>query len=258
MLGAFGSPRYMSPEQAQDDVVTSLSDLYSLGVVLYELLAGAPPFTAQRLTGLIYKILNEEPTSLLEVRPDVPPALAAIVHRAIQKGASRRFQTGQEMANALNALLHKPAEAEVEPSEEQKFMALRALRFFEGFGDTEVAEVLDAGYWERYGAGQSIIREGAQEQAFFLVVAGEVSILKGEREIGRLAPGDCFGEMGYLSSMPRSASVVAKGAVTVLKIDEPLSDWASLPCQLHFNKAFQRVLIERLAQTTEKLSGPGS
>ncbi len=257
VIGAFGSPRYMSPEQAQDDVVASRSDLYSLGVVLYELLAGMPPFTAQGLTGLIYKILHEEPTPLQQIRPDVSPRLAAIVHRAIQKDPNKRFQTGKEMAEALEGVLIGDSQPMPEPSPEQKLQALRGLRFLEGFSDAEVTEVMDVGHWEQHAGGASLITEGAQEQAFFLVVAGEVTIVKGGREVGRLSQGDCFGEMGYLSNMPRSASVSARGPVTVLKIGEPLTDWASLPCQLHFNKAFQRTLIERLAQTTDKLSGGG-
>ena len=70
ILGTFGSPRYMAPEQAMDDAVTHQADLYSLGVAMYELLTRRLPFEAQGFSSLIYKILTEEPVPISAVRPE--------------------------------------------------------------------------------------------------------------------------------------------------------------------------------------------
>ena len=71
IMGWFGSPLYMSPEQAQDAEVTAQSDIFSLGSVIYEMLAGVPPFAAKGLTGLIQKVCQEDPEPLTEVREEI-------------------------------------------------------------------------------------------------------------------------------------------------------------------------------------------
>lgn len=254
VLGPFGSPRYMSPEQAQEGAYTAQSDLYSLGVVLYELLVGRPPFMGETLTSLVYKILNEPAPSVARDRPELPKSLALVVHRALQKEPARRFASGRDMAAALETVLAELQQPEPEPSPEQRLAMLRGLRFFAGFPASEVEEVHAEGTWERYESGERIIAEGSEEHAFFVLAAGQVRVLKGDRAIGTLNAGDCFGEMGYLGKTARSASIDALGPVACLKVSSALTEWASLPCQLRLAKAFQRVLIERLAQTSEALA----
>ncbi len=83
IVGWFGSPLYMSPEQARDAEITPQSDLFSLGSVFYEMLTGSPPFAAKRLTGLIQKVCHEDPVPLTEVRPELPEQLWPIVRRLL-------------------------------------------------------------------------------------------------------------------------------------------------------------------------------
>ena len=97
---AAGTPRYMSPEQANGRPTTPASDVYSVGVVLYEMLAGAPPFAGGTPIELGLRHLQEEPPALAA---QIPRPLRAVVEKALQKDPSKRYRNGAEMARALRA-----------------------------------------------------------------------------------------------------------------------------------------------------------
>ena len=100
-----GTPSYMSPEQLAGKKIEGRSDLFSLGVSLYQMLCGRLPFEGDSMAQLMFKIANEPPTDIVSVNPAVPPALAAFLERALAKNADERFQTGEEFAGALRAVL---------------------------------------------------------------------------------------------------------------------------------------------------------
>jgi serine/threonine-protein kinase len=99
---AVGTPTYMSPEQAAGEGVDARSDLYALGVVAYEMLAGQPPFAGGTRV-VVSKHLSERPTPIVKLRPDCPPALADAVHRALEKNPDARWQTGDAFRAALES-----------------------------------------------------------------------------------------------------------------------------------------------------------
>lgn len=98
-----GTPRYMSPEQAATDPVDLRSDLFSLGVVLYELLSGQVPFRGNQPLEVLRNVLTHIPPPLSQVAPDVPPAVSDVIARAMEKSASDRFASAREFADALRA-----------------------------------------------------------------------------------------------------------------------------------------------------------
>ena len=96
-----GTYRYMSPEQAQGQPVDGRADLYSLGVILYELLSAAPPFTSQDPAALWHEILHQRPTPLVELNPGVDPALAAIAEKCLEKDPGARFDSAREILKVM-------------------------------------------------------------------------------------------------------------------------------------------------------------
>lgn len=99
----FGTPTYMSPEQARCQPLDPRSDIYALGVLMYEMLLGQCPFTAEEPVGLLLKHVTEPPPSFDELRPDlqIPKPIEAVVMKALEKDRDARYQTADEMANHL-------------------------------------------------------------------------------------------------------------------------------------------------------------
>jgi serine/threonine-protein kinase len=119
-----GTPQYMSPEQTQGAKVDGRSDLFSVGIMLYLMLTGQPPFQGDSLVALAMKIVNEPPPPLEGLRPDVPQALRRIVERCLAKQPAQRFQTGAELAQALRQL-QREMEEDAREREREPIVPLR-------------------------------------------------------------------------------------------------------------------------------------
>jgi len=99
-----GTPLYMSPEQAEGEGVDPRSDIYSLGVTAYQMIAGRPPFEGETALSIAVQHLKREPEPLGELRPGLPEPLVAIVHRMLEKEPASRFQSAAELLQELRAL----------------------------------------------------------------------------------------------------------------------------------------------------------
>ncbi len=119
-----GTPAYMSPEQASGKPVEPASDVYSLGLVLYQMLAGRVPFQADSTPALLYKQVHESPPPLRSFAPETPPSVEAVVARALAKDSAQRFRSAGEMARALQEAMTGRA---VTPSPRPQPKSNRAL-----------------------------------------------------------------------------------------------------------------------------------
>ncbi len=119
-----GTPQYMSPEQAKGERLDGRSDLFSTGIVLYQLLTGQRPFQGDSLVSLAMQITHAEPKPIERLRPEVPAAVRRIVARCLAKSPDRRYRSGRELAGALNKVLAEIDAAELEKSR-QRIVPLR-------------------------------------------------------------------------------------------------------------------------------------
>jgi serine/threonine-protein kinase len=116
-----GTAQYLSPEQAQGHAVTAASDLYSIGVMLYEMLAGQLPFGGDSAVSIALKHLSEPPTPISQLRPDVNPALESVVMAALAKDPAHRWQSADDFAEALQAAGAQLGQAQPAPQDTAAF-----------------------------------------------------------------------------------------------------------------------------------------
>jgi tRNA A-37 threonylcarbamoyl transferase component Bud32 len=252
-----GSPAYMSPEQIREELVDHRTDLYSLGVVMYQLLTGQLPFRGTNKFSMIYQITQYDPPPPSALRREVPASLDRIVRRAMQKEAAKRYTSGDEFAEDLIAALRAGlGQAEEVFGDADKFAALRSMRFFAPFADQELWEVIALGLWERVRPGAELVREGDPGDFFCVLIDGEMRVTKNKKLLTVLGPGECFGEMAYLSvnGRERGASVSAGSDARILRIGVADLERATVVCRSKFDRAFLGVLVERLNLANSRLA----
>lgn len=255
-VSGVGSPAYMSPEQIKELPLTHQTDIYSLGVVMYKLLAGKLPFDASNNFSMIYQILNIEPPPPSMFRPEIPQELDMIVRRAMEKNTAKRYQTWDEFARALVGFFSHVAVAREEIFDTEKFDTLRSLAFFKNFSDVELWEVLRISEWRKIPEAEYILRDGESGCAFYILAQGTVRVIKQGRLLSLLHRGDCFGEMAHLSEHEfiRSTDVIAKSDTVLIEINPDVLVRATTGCRFQFGDAFLHMLVKRLAVANKRLS----
>lgn len=253
--GVAGSPAYMSPEQVLGQDLDPRSDLYSLGAVMYEMLCGQRPFRAGALGKLLRQVVQSAPEPLVEVRPDLPPELVAVVERALQKEPGNRYRNGAEFAAELTRVHQKLRVAQSDIDDEERFAVLRKLRFFHDFSHAEIREVMRAGHWMDCQPNEAVLRPGDTDDRFYVVVSGKVRVSRNGEVVGRIDTGGCFGEASFAEGSRRDSVIEAEGQVTLLKVTATLLEQSSISCQLRFHKVFLKELIGRLQRGKREKRG---
>jgi serine/threonine protein kinase len=252
---AMGSPFYMSPEQIEGKELTLHSDMYSLGVVLYELLTGKRPFVADTLQGLVKKILQENPAPPSSLRKELPKDIDMVVLRMLGKKPEHRYATWAELSVELSRLGSLVLPAGAIPDSE-KFVALKRVPMLSGLSDAEIWELSRAGKWSRIEKAANIIREGEPGQSFFFAAKGEVKIVRQNRLLNMVSASEFFGEMAYIwgGELPRHATADAMTDLLLAEFEPGAVAQMSVGAQLQLLKALTRNVIDRLALANSRLA----
>jgi len=252
---SIGSPYYMSPEQLEEAPLTHHSDMYCLGVVMYELLTGQRPFMADSLQMLVEKILHQQPAPPSSVRPSLPKEIDRVVLRALGKKPEFRYETWADFALALSDVgkLVLPSDAIMDS---EKYVSLKRVEMLENLSDAELWELTQAGRWSRIAARQAIIRENEPGKSFFFLAQGQVKVTLEGHLLNTIGEGESFGEMAYIrgGEMPRHATVESMTGILLAEFEPETLALMSLGAQLQLTRALVRNLVDRLELANARLA----
>jgi serine/threonine protein kinase len=247
--GIVGSPSYMSPEQVKEAPVEDKSDIFSLGCVMYEMLTGQKAFSGDNYFSIMYKIINEDPRPMQEIRPKIPKIMVKIAGKALAKDSNRRYQTCMDFAYDLSVALRGIKGNQKSEKAANIVEYVHHVPFFENFNKEQVKEILNASSIIRARQGKVLVSEGDIDDSFFIILSGKAAVKKSEQDIAVISRGECFGEMSYLSGQARAATVMAKTDCILMKISATLLDKSAESMQLRFLKNFSMTLIRRLSNS---------
>jgi serine/threonine protein kinase len=253
---ALGSPFYMAPEQIEGRELTFHSDMYSLGVVLYELLTGRRPFSANSIEALVQQILLEDPVPPSRIRKGLTAEVDAVVLRAMTKRPDQRYGTWAQFSVELSKIvgLVLPAGA---IADSEKYLALSKVEMLQLLSDADFWELAGAGKWSRAPKGSILIKEEDSGQSFFFLAKGEVKVTRGTRLLNTVNEGECFGEMGFIrgGEEPRHATVQAVSDVLIAEFQPGTLESMGHQAQLHLTRALVRNVVDRLVLANSRLAG---
>jgi len=243
-----GSPLYMSPEQILGRALGQHSDMFALGVVLYELFTGQRPFVAQSLPELFRRIVDEHPVEPSRTRDGLSADLDRIILKMLRKAPEERYACWADLAldlveiGRLSVFRH-------EIPDHEKFVTLRKAALLARQTDAEAWELVHAARWSRVPAHSVIMREDEQGDSLFLLASGSAKITKQGRLLNVLNAGEYFGEMAYVKSgaAPRQATAEAITDVLLAEFDPGSLQRLSKDCYLKLTLALLNTLVDRLA-----------
>lgn len=254
-----GSPAYMSPEQIKNYPLNQKTDLYSLGVLLFQMLTGRLPFRANNQGALIYKIVNMDTPSVCALNPNLPEGLDPIIRKSMEKDLYNRYRNGAEFAKDLSTVRYQMFDENAIVQDTSHFERLRKIEFFTEFEDIELWEVLRISVWRELAAKVTLIREGDTNRIFGVIVNGFVEVSIEGKALCRLGSGEVVGEMVYLhpSDNKRHATVTTLEPTLFLEINSSALDLSSDEVLERFHKTLTAKVLARMREANKALAKLG-
>jgi eukaryotic-like serine/threonine-protein kinase len=254
-IARVGTPLYMSPEQISGEPLGHHCDMFSLGVVLYELFTGRRPFEGTSLTEIFDRILHSDPIAPSLLRKDLPEDVDRIVLRMLRKAPEMRYATWAELAVDI-AEVGDLGRLQSTIPDSEKFTGLRGITLLEPLSDGEIWELVYAAHWIRTPSQKVILREGDFGDSVFLLASGEVKVTKNERLLDLLSTGVYFGEMAYVKggAIPRQATVTSTTDALIAEFPSAVLQQVSTNCQLRIALSMLHSLVDRLALADERIA----
>lgn len=252
---SMGSPFYMSPEQIEGKDLTFHSDMYSIGVALYELLTGKRPFGGATIEALMDAILHQSPPPPSAIRADLPKDIDAVILKALGKKPDHRYASWNEFAIELSKIGQLVLPPGAIPDSE-KFVALKGVEMLSGLTDAELLELAGAGTWSRVEARKTLIKEGEAGSSFYFLAKGEVKITQKGRLLNLVNGREFFGEMSWIYGglLERQATVDSMTELLVAEFEPTELAKISLGAQLYLTRALVRNLVDRLTLANTRLA----
>ncbi|HET7796042.1 MAG TPA: serine/threonine-protein kinase [Rhizobacter sp.] len=258
-----GSLAYMSPEQLDGSTLDCRADMYSLGAVLYHLIAGRPMFDSTSQSAMMNQIYTADPTPLSALRSGVSAGVDNVILSAVAKRAEDRYTTWDDFAQALSSLIttqQVPRGQMQGVLDSERFNMLRSLDFFSNFGDVELWEVVHRAKWQRFPFGHALYSKGEEGSSFHIIADGEVEVYRDGEKVAQLGSGTSVGEMAYLAPSPElrrhSTNVIVTDPATTISFTPDTLAQVSPNCRHLFDEAFIRVLVRRLHAAHEAIAHP--
>jgi serine/threonine protein kinase len=252
---SIGTPAYMSPEQINGDKLTHKTDMYCVGVVLYELLTGVRPFVAPTMPELIRKVLGKAPVPPSKLRPELPGGIDGLVLKAMEKNPDDRYSSwaefALEMANIgrLSVYLHSIPDIE-------KYASLRSVDMLAKLTDGEIWELVKVARWTRVPARTVVLQEDAPGETLLFLAKGDLKVTKQGQLLNLISAGEWFGEMSYIGNgdIHRQATVETMTDGTVAEFAVADLESTSMGCRHHLLRALLRNVVDRLVLSNVRVA----
>lgn len=257
-IADIGSPSYMSPEQVRGEALGHHSDMFALGVVLYQLFTGRRPFVASTLEELFGKILGEVPAAPSSLRPELSKDIDGILLQMMAKTPEQRYPSWADLALDIAKIGRLSVYQSAIPDSE-KFVALKKVRLLGRLDDAELWELVHAGKWSLVPPRTAIVREGETGRSLFFLGSGQAKVTKRGRLLNVLDAGECVGEMAYIKEggLARQATVESMADVLLAEFAPEALDKVSLKCRHQLSLALMHSLVDRLSLADERLVQAG-
>lgn len=248
-----GTPSYMSPEQLNGRRLTHLSDMYSLGIVAYELLAGVLPFQGWDMPELFDAIIKTNASPPSAHRPELPAELDRIVLRMIAKDPDERYLSWADLALEI-AEIGRFSKFQQGISDSDKFNLLRRSNTLREFSEPEIWELVMASVWAKHPDRTTILREDEPGQSMYFLASGQMKVTKHGRLLNVIKAGEYLGEMAYIRrGTIRQATLEALTDVVVAEFPFTALEKLSPGCELRLTKTLLLSMTDRLMLAGDRI-----